>query len=193
MGSSFHQRSESFSDPGIIKRNLPDFLTVCRLICGLAILVLSLAGRDAYVAVVILIFVGGLTDIMDGRAARRYLGKGREGRLGKHDILFDITFLLCAVVYFSLADIVINATLGLAWAAFVFLAVLVTRRDRRVIIVCEVITVVSLLVITLIYDPGFFVTVVVPVMVIGIFINRRRLMYILFRYWPALFLNKPGN
>ena len=37
-----------------IKRNLPDFLTLCRLVTGLVVVTLSIAGEKAYVTVVVL-------------------------------------------------------------------------------------------------------------------------------------------
>lgn len=173
-----------------IKRNLPDFLTLSRLIAGLIILGLSFAGSDAYIPVVVITFAGAATDILDGRAARRFLGENREGRLGRYDILVDITFLFCVLAYFSLSGIVIPRALGLGWIFLSGTAVAVTRNDRRVTIFSQVVTVISLLVAALIYNPRIFGLVIVPVMAFGLLFNRRRVMYLVFEYWPALFFHR---
>ncbi len=64
-----------------LKRNLADFLTISRGIIGLVVLSLSFSGPGAYLTVVILVFSGIATDILDGKAARHYLGENREGRM----------------------------------------------------------------------------------------------------------------
>ena len=172
---------------GLIKRNLADLLTLSRVVIGLIILSLSFIGKSAYITVVILTLVGAATDILDGKAARRYLGNDREGRLGKHDVEVDTFFLLSVVGYLSFAGVVIHRAIGLGWIGLVLTVTLLTKRNLKVLIVSEVITVISLLVITLLYNPLIFVLIIVPAMTGGLVINRRRVLYLLFDYWPSLF------
>jgi len=78
-----------------LKERLSDFLTASRVFIGLVILSLSFIGKDAYLAVVILVIIGGITDIFDGRVARRYLGENREGELGKYGLEIDTFMVFC--------------------------------------------------------------------------------------------------
>ena len=87
--------------PSFVKTRLADLLTLSRGLIGLVILSLSFIGEDAYITVVILALTGAATDIFDGRAARRYLGENREGKLGKFDLEIDTLFVLCIIGYFS--------------------------------------------------------------------------------------------
>ena len=86
-----------------LKENLPDFLTLTRIIIGLTILALSFIGKDAYMSVVILALIGGATDIFDGKAARRYLRKNKQSRLGKYDVETDnlLFFVLLPTLHFQ--------------------------------------------------------------------------------------------
>jgi hypothetical protein len=47
--------------------------------------------------------------------------------------------------------------------------------------------VIALLVITLLYNPLVFGLIVAPAMAGGIIINRRRVLYLVFDYWPSMF------
>ena len=172
---------------GFWKRNLADFLTLSRILIGLIVLALSLIGKSAYVAVVILTLSGAVTDIFDGKIARHYLGTGKEGRLGKHDAEIDTFFVLCVLGYFSLSGVTINREIGLAWIGLTLICYLLSRRDLRVLVVTEVITVIALLVISLLYDTSIFVFIIVPAMTTGLIINRRRVIYLIFEYWPKMF------
>lgn len=173
-----------------LKRNLPDILTASRLIAGFIILSLSFVGKSAYLTVVILTLAGAATDILDGMAARRYLGKGHEGRLGSHDAEIDVIFFLCVLGYFTFSGIVINRVIGFGWIILVLVACALTRRDLKIIIPSEIISVIAMLVITLIYNPRIFGIVIVPVMAAGLIINRRRVLYLIFEYWPRLYSGK---
>ena len=116
-----------------LKRNLPDILTMSRLVSGFVVLGMSFIGASVYIAVVIITLAGAATDIFDGKAARRYLG-GREGRLGKYDVEVDILFLLCVLGYFSLSGIVIHPAVGLGWIGLVLSVAALTRKDKRVLV-----------------------------------------------------------
>ena len=89
-----------------LKENLADFLTLSRVIIGLIILSLGFIGKDAYITVVILALIGGATDIFDGKAARRYLLKKRQSRLGKYDVDIDNFLVLSIIAYISFSGIV---------------------------------------------------------------------------------------
>ena len=170
-----------------LQRNVADILTLCRIIIALVILALSFAEKSAYLAVIILALVGVATDILDGRAARRYLGENREGRLGKHDVEVDTFFIMCILAYFSFSGIVIHFAIGMGWIGLVLVAALVSGRNLIVLIASEIITVIGLLIITFIYDQIIFGVIIAPLGALAIIINWRRLRYIIFTYWPSLF------
>ena len=172
---------------GFLERNLADFLTASRFTIGLVVLSLSFIGKDAYIAVVILTLVGAATDILDGKIARHYFGGNREGRLGKHDLEIDTLFVLCVLGYLSFSGVVIHWAIGWGWIGLVLITAILSKRNLKVLIVTEVTTVIALLVITLLYDPLIFGIIIAPAMAAGIIINRRRVLYLLFDYWPSLF------
>ena len=166
---------------------MADFFTASRVIIGLIVLSLSFIGKSAYIAVVILTLVGAATDILDGKVARHYFGENREGRLGKHDVEIDTLFVLCVIGYLSFSGVVIHRAIGLGWIGLVLIAIILSKRDLRVLVISEVITVIALLVIALLYNPLVFGLIVAPAMAGGIIINRRRVLYLLFDYWPSMF------
>jgi len=170
-----------------LKRNLADFLTASRVTIGLIVLSLSFIGKSAYIAVVILTLVGAATDMLDGKVARHYFGENREGRLGKHDVEIDTLFVLCVMGYLSFSGVVIHRTIGLGWIGLVLIAIILSKRDLRVLVISEIITVIALLVIALLCAPLVFGLIVAPAMTGGIIINRRRVLYLLFDYWPSMF------
>jgi len=170
-----------------LKRNLADFLTLSRVITGLIILSLSFMGKSAYIAVVILTLVGAATDILDGKVARHYFREDREGRLGKYDHEIDTLFVLCVMGYLSLSGVVIHWAIGLGWIGLVLIAYILSKRDLRVQVISEVTTVIALLVIALLYDPLVFGLIIAPTMTAGIIANRRRVLYLIFDYWPSIF------
>ena len=170
-----------------VKEELADFLTLSRAIIGLVILSLSFVGRDAYLAVVILTLCGGVTDIFDGKAARRYLGEDREGKLGKHDLEIDTFFVLCVLCYLSLSEIVIPKIVGLAWIGLVVIAAILYKRKPKVLLLFEVPTALALLAVAGLYDVQIFALVIMPAVLLGVIINYKRVLYIVFEYWPKLF------
>jgi phosphatidylserine synthase len=173
--------------PTSFKERLADLLTLSRGITGLAILALSFVGPDAYLAVVVLVLIGAATDILDGIAARRYLGKDREGKLGKYDLEVDTIFVLCALGYLSLSNIVIPTAIGLSWIGLAVIVVLLYKRKPKVLLLFEIPTVVALLVIAGVYNLEIFTLIVAPAMIIGLIINRKRVLYLIFEYWPRVF------
>lgn len=176
------------SDLTFLQRNLADCLTISRVAIGLLILSLSLVGKGAYLLVVTLTFIGAATDVLDGMVARRYFGDKREGRLGRHDLGIDTFFILCVLAYCSFAGVVIPMVVGLGWIVLALVAIVLFRRSPKILILVEVPTVITLLVIALLYNIQVFVFMVVPAMAAGLIINRRRVFYLLFDYWPELFL-----
>ena len=170
-----------------LKRNVADFFTFSRVITGLIILFLSFMGKSAYIAVVILTLVGAATDMLDGKAARHYFRGDREGRLGKYDHEIDTLFVLCVMGYLSFSGVVIHRAIGLGWIGLVLIAFILSKRDLRVQVISEVTTVIALLVIALLYDPLVFGLIIAPTMTAGIIVNRRRVLYLIFDYWPSMF------
>ena len=170
-----------------LKRNLADYLTVSRAIIGFIILSLGIVGKNAYPVVVVLTLIGAATDLLDGKVARHYFGEHGEGRLGKHDLEIDTLFVLCVLGYCSLAGIV-PKVLGLGWISLVLIAAVLFRKSTRILVLSEIPTVISLLVISLLYNIQVFALIVMPAMVVGIVVNRRRVMYLIFDYWPGVFM-----
>jgi hypothetical protein len=170
-----------------LKPRLADLLTLSRVIIGLIIMLLAGLGQTAYLVVVILVLVAGVTDILDGKAARRFLGSGREGELGKYDLDVDTFFVLSVVSYLAISDIVIPKAVGLGWVGLALLAAIIFKRDTRVMLLIEVPSVIALMVVAAIYDLPIFAFIIAPAMAAGIMINYKRLIYIIFHYWPRVF------
>ena len=170
-----------------LQRNVADFLTLSRVITGFIVLSLSFVGKGAYIAAVILTLVGAATDILDGKVARHYLGENREGKLGKHDHQIDTLFVLCVMGYFSFSGVVISIPIGLGWIALALIAYFISKMELRVLVIVEVATVIALLVIALLYDAAVFGIIIAPAMAVGIYVNRQRVLYLVFDYWPSMF------
>ena len=162
-----------------IKDNLADFLTISRAVIGLTILSLSFTGKDAYTTVVILAFVGAATDVFDGRAARKYLGKDQEGKLGKHDLTADTLFVLCILTYFSLSSIVVPKVLGLAWTGLALISGLVWKLKAKVLTSFEIPTTLALYVVAAVYDLRLFLVAIVPTTLAIVIFNWDRTCYVI--------------
>ncbi|MFC2063158.1 CDP-alcohol phosphatidyltransferase family protein [Chloroflexota bacterium] len=176
-----------------LKENLADFLTLSRAIIGLIILSLSFIGKDAYIAVVILALIGGATDIFDGKAARRYLRENRQSRLGKYDVEIDNFFVLCFIAYISFSEIVIPMMAGLGWIGLALVAIVLSKRKAQVIIFFETAGVIALLIITGLYDLKVFALIIAPTVIAGVLFNHKRVLYLVFNYWPKLYSNWKQN
>jgi len=181
-----HSSTVTDENISFLKENLADWLTLSRGIIGLVILSLSFIGKGAYVAVVILALFGIVTDMLDGIVARRYLGENREGKMGKHDVEIDTFFVLCIMGYLSFSGILVPRVLGLGWIGLALMATVLFKRDMRVLVIIEVPTVIALLVTTMLYNLQIFATIIAPVGAAALIINRRRVLYLIIDYWPAL-------
>ena len=170
-----------------LKARLADFLTLSRVVIGLVVLSLSFAGKDAYMAVVILLIIGGITDVFDGRVARRYLGEKREGALGKHDLKIDTLFVLCALAYFSFSEIIIPRVAGLSWIGLAVVALVVYGGKPKILLIFEIPAILALIVIAGLYDLRVFTLIVLPALCIGVIINHRRICYQIFENFPRIF------
>jgi len=170
-----------------LKARLADFLTLSRVVIGLVILALSFVGSDAYMAVVILLIIGGITDVFDGRVARRYLGEKREGALGKHDLEIDTFFVLCALAYFSFSGIVIPKLVGFGWIGLAVVAIVACKRKPKILFLFEIPTVLALIAIAGLYDLRVFALIVLPAICGGLVINYKRVRYLLFEHIPNTF------
>ena len=173
--------------PSSLKAKLADFLTLSRAVLGVVILSLSLVGRDAYLTVVLLVILGGITDILDGRAARRFLGGEREGRLGKHDLEIDTFFVLCALAYFSISGIIVPTAVGLGWIGLAVVAIAVYRGKPKILLIFEVPAILALIVSAGLYDLRVFLLIVLPALFAGTVINHKRIRYQLFENFPRYF------
>ena len=172
--------------PPFVKARLADFLTLSRGILGLIILSLSFIGEDAYKTVLALAFIGVITDIFDGRAARRYL-KNRQGKLGKYDLLVDTLFVLCILGYFSFSEIVIPQVLGLGWITLAFITIALYKGKTKILYLFEIPSILALIAIAGIYNLGIFALVILPVICVATILNRRRILYLIFEYIPNTF------
>jgi len=177
----------------LFKENLCDFLTLSRAIMGLTILFLSFVGRDAYVVVVILALIGGATDIFDGKAARRYLREKKQGRLGKYDVEIDNFFVHCILAYISFSEIVIPRAAGLGWIGLAIMAIVISKRKAQILITFETAGVIALLIITGLYNLRIFAFIIFPTVITGVLINYKRVLYLVFDYWPRLYSNWQRN
>ena len=176
-----------------IKRGLADFLTLCRVLFGLAILFLSIMGEDAYMAVVILALMGTITDVFDGKAARYFIGEGQGGKLGKYDIEVDTFFLLCIIGYFSLSGIVIPKVLGLGWIGLTVATIILTKRNQKTLLLFENASFVGAMVVAAIYDLRLFSTVIIPVLGTLVLVNYKRILYIVFERLPGIYSKNQRN
>jgi len=162
-----------------IKYYLADLLTISRAVIGLIILSLSFVGKGAYIVVIILALVGAATDMLDGRAARTYLGKGREGKLGKHDLTVDTLFVLCILAYFSLSGIVVPKIVGLSWIVLALVSAFIWKFKAKVLNLFEIPTILTLFAVAGIYDSKLFLLVIVPTTLAGVVFNWNRMWYVL--------------
>ena len=176
-----------------LKENLADFLTLSRAIIGLTILSLSFIGKDAYIAVVILALIGGATDIFDGKAARRYLRENRQSKLGKYDVEIDNLFVLCVIAYLSFSEIVIPKVAGLGWIGLALTAIVLSKGKAQILILFETAGVIALLIITGLYNLKIFALIIAPTVIAGVLINHKRVLYLVFDYWPKLYSNWKRN
>jgi hypothetical protein len=90
--------------------------------------------------------------------------------------------------YFSFSGVVIHRAIGLGWIGLVLIANILSKRNLRVQVVSEVTMVIALLVIILLYHPLVFGLIIAPAITAGIIVNRRRVLYLIFDYWPSMFL-----
>ncbi len=105
-----------------IKSAIPNLLTLANLVCG-AIVVVSVAREGFANAMVILLFVAGLFDLMDGAIARALKVSGEMGK--QLDSLADvISFGLApSIIAFSLLESTLPYSLqGIKYFAFINVA-----------------------------------------------------------------------
>jgi phosphatidylglycerophosphate synthase len=187
MGGSRKRGPDAESKCLSFRERLCDLLTFSRVVIGLAILSLSFIGKDAYLAAVILVIIGGITDILDGWVARRYLGENKEGKLGKYDPQIDTLLVFCALAYFSLSGIVIPKVVGLGWIVLALIVIFAYKMKPKVVLSFEIPSILALIAIAGLYDLKIFAFVVLPVLCIGVIIEHKRIRYLLFDYFPKVF------
>jgi phosphatidylglycerophosphate synthase len=172
-------RSANLNHTSAIKNNLADFFTLSRGIIAVIILSLSLLGKDAYTVVVALALIGAATDVLDGRTARKFLGKDRKGKLGKYDLVIDTFFVLCILAYLSLSRIVMPMALGLAWIVLAVIASSIWKFKAKVLNLFEITTILTLFAIAGIYDLKLFFILIVPATLAVVILNWDRMWYVL--------------
>jgi hypothetical protein len=187
MGVGMESKSATPSKRLSFGEMLCDLLTFSRVVIGLAVLSLSFIGKDSYVAVVVLVIIGCITDMFDGRVARHYLGENREGKLGKYDLQIDTFFIFCALAYFSLSGIVIPMVVGLGWIALALIVIFACKRNPKIILSFEIPSILALITIAGLYDLKIFLFIVLPAICIGVIIEYKRIHYLFFDYFPKVF------
>lgn len=168
-----------------VKENLADILTLSRLIIGLMILALSYLGKEAYLTVVVLGLLGALTDILDGMAARRWLGT-KESHLGRYDLEIDTVLIMSILAYFSLAGIVIPKFVGLGWVILSLLVVLLYKRNRKVLLLFEIPAICGALICAGLYNFRIFQKILL-VIAAGVILNFKRIWYLITEDFPRSF------
>ncbi len=176
-------------DPEIssAKRNLADYLTFSRVFIALIIIILSWFGKSVYQLVLFLILAGVITDMLDGRIARKYLGPGQEGKMGKYDLVIDTFFVLSILAYFTFVGILVPLHVGLGWIALAGIIVVISRFQPRVMILVEIPTILALFALAGIYNLNLFLLAVVPVTLLAIAVNRERMWYVITVKIPSYF------
>jgi phosphatidylglycerophosphate synthase len=187
MGVGMESKSAMPSKRLSFGEMLCDLLTFSRVVIGLVVLSLSFIGKNAYVAVVVLVIIGCITDMFDGRVARHYLGENREGKLGKYDLQIDTFFIFCALAYFSLLGIVIPMVVGLGWIALASIVIFACKRNPKIILSFEIPSILALITIAGLYDLKIFLFIVLPAICIGVIIEYKRIRYLFFDYFPKVF------
>jgi hypothetical protein len=187
MGGDMKSKPAADSKRLSFGERLCDLLTFSRVVIGLAVLSLSFIGKSAYLAVVVLVIIGCITDMFDGRVARHYLGENREGMLGKYDLQIDTFFIFCALAYFSLAGIVIPMVVGLGWIALALIVIFACKRNPKVLLSFEIPSILALITIAGLYDLKIFLFIVLPAICIGVIIEYKRIHYLFFDYFPKVF------
>lgn len=168
-----------------LKRNLADLLTASRALIGIVILLLSFIGKDAFTTVFVLALLGAATDMLDGRAARRFLRKGHKGRLGRHDVAVDTLFVLCILAYISLSGIVIRTALGLIWISIAIVCAFLWKLKNKALYPFEILTVMALFAVTAIHDLRLFLAVLMPLAITTIALNWGRLWQVVTEQIPS--------
>ena len=137
--------------------------------------------------------IGGATDIFDGKAARRYLRENRQSKLGKYDVETDNLFVLCVIAYLSFSEIVIPKVAGLGCIGLALMAIVLSKGKAQILILFETAGVIGLLIITGLYNLKIFALIIAPTVIAGVLINYKRVLYLVFDYWPKLYSNWNRN
>ena len=82
---------------------------------------------------------------------------------------------------------------GLGWIGLALAAIVLSRGKAQVLITFEIGGVIVLLIITGLYTPKLFALVIFTTVITGVLINYRRVLYLVFDYWPRLYSNWERN
>ena len=178
---------QATGEVSLVKRHLADSLTLSRVVIGIIIISLSLAGEYAYRTVLILTLIGVITDMLDGRVARKYLGTEYESRIGKHDLTVDTFFVLSILAYFTLSGIVIPLPAGLGWISIAIASVIIWKFNPRVMILIEIPTILVLFAVAGVYDLQMFMLLIIPVTLLAVILNWQRVWHIIRVKIPSYF------
>ena len=91
------------------------------------------------------------------------------------------------MAYLTFSGIVAPKPIGLRWISLVLVATAISNRSQKVLVPSETITLIALFFIALVYDLLVFGMIIALAMTAGLVVNRRRVLYLIFDYWPKLF------
>jgi hypothetical protein len=82
---------------------------------------------------------------------------------------------------------------GLGWIGLALLAIVISKGKAQILITFETTGVIALLIITGLYDLKMFAFIIAPVVIAGVLINYKRVLYLVFDYWPRLYSDWERN
>jgi len=73
------------------------------------------------------------------------------------------------------------------------MAIVLSKGKAQIVILFETAGVIALLIITGLYDLKIFFLVIFPTVIAGVLINYKRVLYLVFDYWPRLYSDWQRN
>jgi len=69
------------------------------------------------------------------------------------------------------------------------MAIVLSKGKAQILILFETAGVIALLIITGLYNLKIFALIIAPTVIAGVLINHKRVLYLVFDYWPKLYSN----
>jgi hypothetical protein len=93
----------------------------------------------------------------------------------------------------SFSEILIPKAAGLGWIGLALAAIVLSKGKAQILIAFETAGVIALLIVTGLYDLRIFAFVIFPTVIAGVLVNYKRVLYLVFDYWPKLYSNWERN